>query len=465
MKQRRAHAGRMGSLRRVARDRLLAAGLVAVTVVESVVLVSLVPSFGSAAVPRVEPPLVAPVPFSANLSLDAPAVNASVPGGTVLTVSYWLACGSKPSNVSSVVVDVPTVVARIPTSTGAVAVTVVSRNVTVTSNASPSVQAASVNVTLPATSFSTARAHLTSNLFTVMANLPLGSGTLRFQWVWTLHPPGGPDLKGWSELVTLSPAPLANIVLSTASPIPAGTPFTVCLVGPLTGLVMQLRIDLPNGATIASNSASVAWDAGGRFCLATSVPANTAPTPVNLRLWLVSPVDALLHQISGSVATLPFGWIAGNVRPENATVAVDGIPVTEVGPAGNFSIAVGDGLHEVTVTAPGGATLSEGVRVTANRTTSILLVLSAGPAGGVAGGVGPILTGTVVAAAVVAVAAVLLVPRWRQAIPTAPFVGAARRIRHFWRLPPAPEPAASPHSWPGDAPWADERSDALSLRR
>lgn len=423
------------------------------------------PNSRPAGVPVRPATLVSPINSTANLSLNAPGLNVSVPAGTVLSVSYWLAYGSVSPSTPSVVVGVPTVTARMPTTAGAVEVSLVARNVTVTPSAGPSAPAAGVNVTLPATSFAATPAHLTSSQFAVLYDLPLGSGTLRFQWVWTLQPPTGPETKGWSALATISPAPSATIVLVTPSPIPAGTPFTVCTVGPIAGLVLQLRVDLPDGATLSSSSGPVAFDANGRFCLASGVSASTAPTAVDLRLWVVSPFAALLHQVGGSVGALPFGWIAGSVRPASASVTIDGIPITSIGTAGNFSVAVGQGLHEVTASAVDGPRLSESVRVAANQTTSITLVLPSGPTGGVASNLGPILVGTAVVGAVVALAAFLLVPKWRRAIPTATIGAVVRRVRGAWGAPRPTETVGPPSSsWSGDAPWSEERSERLPSR-
>ena len=90
----------------------------------------------------------------------------------------------------------------------------------------------------------------------------------------------------------------------------------------------------------------------------------------------IARVKAANTTILTLVLPLAPGWISATVSPSNASVTVDGRPVT-VSASGTFNVTVPSGAHYVNATVPGFGEVDRIVRVNPGATTAVHLVLSA----------------------------------------------------------------------------------------
>ncbi|HXW67848.1 MAG TPA: thermopsin family protease, partial [Thermoplasmata archaeon] len=197
----------------------------------------------------------------------------------------------------------------------------------------------------------------------------------------------------------------------TASGLPGGTPWTVALT----------EFGVTTYYTTTAGSLTIAVAAGSVSYAISSAGFTATPSS-----GIASPGAGATTEVAVSFAA-PTGTLSGTISTGGATLYVDGAKEV-LGSGGSFSVTLPAGVHTVEVTASGYQTYFNNVSVSAGKTTTLSIALTATPSTGLAG-ISSL--GWILIALLAAIAVILLVT-------TLVFARRGRR-------PPPPTPyAASP---------------------
>ncbi|MCI4341911.1 MAG: hypothetical protein L3K11_06040 [Thermoplasmata archaeon] len=262
--------------------------------------------------------------------------------GTLFRAEYSLTLLAAPPGAPPLQVWVPPPLLSFSTSLGAVHLFGPWANFTFGAPGSPSAnQSAVFNVsafTLTSGSFVAGNKTIfTSQLVSVMANLPYGAANLSLSWRWKIvQPDGGTSSSAWSPPAVIHPGYYVSVVSAGPSALgPLGS-YAVCITGPLGGRTFSLHLEIAKPLDDFSKTNITAPASATSLCWSTSVPPGIPAGPLLAHVWAYDQVTTLLYVFKLTLlnSTPPSGgpldWWAQGPHAANLAALVAGLGVIVV---------------------------------------------------------------------------------------------------------------------------------------
>lgn len=427
-------------------------------------------------------PFFSPLPRLAtpsNLTLPLANPHQNLHAGEQVSVSVAVEVANLSTPGVAFSIHLPTTVAEFPLAGGALlTVSLAPHNFQVAPNGAVGSPTLSQTVGLVAganlSQDPNETALFTSGGLAVLTSLPYGTLTANFRWIWSVLAPNGALLNSsqWGPWTPIIPAQTAYVLSDGPSPVPAGTPFTVCLGGPTQNRVFSLHGQDQFGHEFGRASGRAPASNTTPFCLSLPVPALPAGSFVYVHVWEYAAATLLLHLVQTTVVVEPLGSISGSVRPILALVVLDGVTLPPL-LGGQLNLATSAGPHELLVNASGYYPIAVALDVPANGSAGFNVTLTPiasgpprfGPTPLVRVGLVPAAVGATIVAVAIALA-VLLYRSSRQgprpartpsapsppAVSNAPTRPSAPAPPPGAVTPPSPSPARGPSGAPSPGP-------------
>lgn len=297
-----------------------------------------------------------------NVSIVDRLPNATLPGQSVLEVTYAFHILSFPKGHTGIQFDVPQLQTTFPTVGGGQIVLYTkgqTYNVTGTGTVGGAGTLTKATIASGGTGFTyNAKAVMSSQLLAIMDSVPWGTAQISFSWSWSAVPSGGgPAIaSGTSPTPSIQPQEYVAVVSDGPSTVAPGQNFTVCVGGTtIQGRVLSLHMEVPDPYyAFAWNTTHIPKNATSPYCWSVMMPVwfNHLPTPLLVHIWSYANQPGILYVLHTNGVPRVSGTLRGEVVPANATVNFRGSPIA-VGAGGAYRALLNVGSGYLNASAPG----------------------------------------------------------------------------------------------------------------
>lgn len=276
------------------------------------------------------------VPHSA-LYVNASAPSAPMAPGEEFAAIFEVMVPAYTSGIAGDQVVIPPAYVQIPTTTGALHLYLNAVNFTVAGSAAESAPAG------PPTRFGTALAFnastvaaLSSQQVAVTATWPYGGPSVEFRWTWTATAQDGSTAQGnYSAWTSVTPGQLASPTQAVAHTWVIGSPYELCLGGPIGGRTFSLHLATSSPVEqIDGGAVSVPVGPHAQFCWNSTFAVSVTPQQAFVHLWEYGNVTFLLLtvliQITNDPAPPAGGGGSSPPLSSLATAALFGVGIVVV---------------------------------------------------------------------------------------------------------------------------------------